>query len=117
MTAIAPAPAPTGFGQPGGFGQPQQPQQGPTGTTVAQYQPTSKQDGSASIILQAITAMPQYEAKSFEELRLEDYMAGNKGAKGQAPAQTGFGGFGQPAPAPAFGQPAPAPAFGGKSKR
>ena len=57
---------------------------------------TSKQDGNTSIILQAITAMPQYEQKSFEELRLEDYMAGNKGTKGQAaPAtSTGFGGFG-----------------------
>ena len=40
--------------------------------------------------------MPQYEQKSFEELRLEDYMAGNMGTKGQAaPASTsGFGGFG-----------------------
>lgn len=40
--------------------------------------------------------MPQYEQKSFEELRLEDYMAGNKGTKGQAPpaAASGFGGFG-----------------------
>jgi hypothetical protein len=40
--------------------------------------------------------MPQYEQKSFEELRLEDYMAGNKGTKGQAPpaSTSGFGGFG-----------------------
>lgn len=56
--------------------------------------------------------MPQYENKSFEELRLEDYMAGNKGTKGQAAlATSGFGAapaFGQPAPAPAFGAPAPA---------
>jgi len=133
----APAPAPTAFGAPapsafgapapafgapaaGGFGQPQQTQ---TGSTVAPYQTTTKQDGTNQIVLQAITAMPQYEQKSFEELRLEDYMAGNKGTKGQAapaPAMgfgaapaTGFGGFGAaPQPAPAFGQPAAAPAFG-----
>lgn len=63
---------------------------------VAQYQSTTKQDGTSSIILQAITAMPQYEQKSFEELRLEDYMAGNKGTKSQATPGTssGFGGFG-----------------------
>jgi len=113
----APAPAATGaFGAAptaGGFGQPQQPQQTQTGSTMAPYQTTQKQDGTNQIVLQAITAMPQYELKSFEELRVEDYMAGNKGTKGQAaPAATGFGGFGAaPQPAPAFGQPAPA-AFG-----
>lgn len=107
------APAPSAFGAPvaGGYGQPQQTQ---TGSTVAPYQTTNKQDGNNSICLHSITAMPQYEQKSFEEIRLEDYLAGNKGTKGQAaPAATGFGGFGAaPAPTAAFGQPAPAPAFG-----
>ena len=36
--------------------------------------------------------MPQYEQKSFEELRFEDYSAGNKGSGSEktAPAETGF---------------------------
>ena len=37
---------------------------------------------------QNIIAMPQYKHKSFEEVRLEDYMAGNKGTKEQAPLNT-----------------------------
>lgn len=37
--------------------------------------------------------MSQYENKSFEELRVEDYMAGNKGQQ-QQPQQTAAGGFG-----------------------
>lgn len=82
------------------FGQPQQQQQQlqqqQTGSTVAPYSATPKQDGNNSITLHSITSMPQYEAKSFEELRLEDYLNNNKGTKGQNPPATGFGGFGAP---------------------
>ena len=110
------APAPSAFGG-GGFGSPAAAQGG--GTKLNPFQPTRKQDGTSSIQFQSITAMPQYQTKSFEELRVEDYMAGNKGSQGQAPATGGFGapaagGFGSPAPAPGgfggFGSPAPAPA-------
>ncbi len=130
----APAPAPTAFGQPaaapafgspapapfgaapaaGGFGAPTQQT---AGTASTPFTTTNRSDGSNTIVLQSITGMSQFEQKSFEELRLEDYAAGNKGTKGQAapaaPAAGGFGGFGAaPQPAPAFGQPAAAPAGG-----
>ena len=49
------------------------------------YRRTAQQENSW-IILHAITAMPRYEQKSFEELRLEDYMAGNIGTKGRTAA-------------------------------
>lgn len=95
----------TGFG---GFGstatQPQQPQT--TGTLSVPYQVTTHSDGNDSIALQAITAMPGYQEKSFEELRMEDYAAGNKGsqgAAGTAGTSTGFGGFGSPSPASTTG--------------
>ena len=110
----SPAPAPFGAAPAaGGFGAPTQQT---AGTASVPYTASSKQDGSNTIVLQSITGMPQFEQKSFEELRLEDYAAGNKGTKGQAaaaPATGGFGGFGAaPQPAPAFGQPAAAPAGG-----
>ncbi|EJK61940.1 hypothetical protein THAOC_17490 [Thalassiosira oceanica] len=115
LFSSTPAPAFGAAPSTGLFGQPQQQQQQlqqqQTGSTVAPYSATPKQDGNNSITLHSITSMPQYEAKSFEELRLEDYLNNNKGTKGQNPPATGFGGFG--APAPAFGQPAPAPASGG----
>jgi len=88
------------------------------GTVVAPFRAIGKVDGTASITFQSITAMVQYEHKSFEELRVEDYMAGNKGSQEQAqPGAGGFGssltsGFGTPTPSPAvagaFGAPAPA---------
>jgi nuclear pore complex protein Nup98-Nup96 len=107
------------------------PSAGVQGTASVPFQVTRKQDGTTHINFQSITAMPQYENKSFEELRLEDYMSGNKGGGsvggssgfGQS-TSTGFGApaapsgglFGSPAPAPSgglFGAPAPAPsAFG-----
>jgi hypothetical protein len=124
----APAPAQGGFGAPaaspaggglfgGAAASPSQQQQGQGGgTRVAPYQVTQKQDGSSTIQLQAITAMPQYEHKSFEELRFEDYSQGNRGSSTPQAAtqQGGFGGgFGSPAPAQQGGFGAPAPAAGG----
>uniref|UniRef100_A0A7S3QAT4 Peptidase S59 domain-containing protein n=1 Tax=Chaetoceros debilis TaxID=122233 RepID=A0A7S3QAT4_9STRA len=99
----APAPA-VGMGGQGG------------GSRMAPFVETRKVDGSSNISFQSITAMPVYEGKTFEELRMEDYMAGNKGSQGQ-PAPAAMGGFGAAAPAPAAGglfgsAPAPAPATG-----
>ncbi|KAL3914667.1 MAG: hypothetical protein SGARI_000004 [Bacillariaceae sp.] len=134
----APAPSPGGFGStggfgsntttsafgapaasPGAFGAPAAPAVGAPGsggTRIAQYAPTQRQDGQSTISLQSISAMQQYENKSFEELRFEDYSQGNKGGGGAAqpgaPAPGAFGAFGSPAPAPApglFGAPTPAP--------
>jgi hypothetical protein len=55
------------------------------GAATVQYQMTAKQEGLSSIVFQATTAMPQYEQKLFEELRYEDYAAGNRGTQGQVP--------------------------------
>lgn len=83
------------------------------GTKATPFQTTNRQDGASGITLHSITAMPQYENKSFEELRFEDYSQGNKGSGGATQPSTtgGFGTFGSPAPAPSglFGSAAPAP--------
>lgn len=74
------------------FGQPQT-----TGTALVKYNPVPgtdvmmKSGASTSINIKhhCITCMKEYENKSLEELRLEDYIAGRKGA-----SNTGmFGGF------------------------
>ena len=53
-----------------------------TGTGQPPYQPTRDQE----MVYHSITTNPAYRAKSFEELRLEDYEQGNKGRGGAAPA-------------------------------
>ncbi|CAG4952665.1 unnamed protein product [Parnassius apollo] len=105
------------------FGQ----QQAPTGTGHIKYNPVVGTDvvvksGSSqnvNIKHHCITCMKEYEGKSLEELRLEDYTAGRKGAA----AGGMFSGFQQPTEnKPLFGgtsfaQPATtsAPLFGGGS--
>ena len=119
------SPAPATSGLFGAAGKP--------GTLQVPYSDSRVNDGTTQINFKSISAMTAYDKKSFEELRLEDYMAGNKGGQGQnigantfgaqAPAPAGglFGAapatstFGSPAPAPAaFGAPAPS-AFGAVS--
>ena len=51
-----------------------------TGTGQPPYQPTRDQE----MVYHSITTNPAYRAKSFEELRLEDYEQGNKGRGGAA---------------------------------
>lgn len=68
--------------------------------TGPRYSPTTDVENNISISLQTITAMPAYSGKSLEELRLEDYMAGRKGAvlpptgSGNFGVSTGSGPFG-----------------------
>jgi len=50
----------------------------------------SKTGGPVTVYLQSITAMNAYSTKSFEELRMEDYMKGNK-APGAKPGGAGLG--------------------------
>ena len=51
-------------------------------TTSIPYRTTTKQEGQHEIVLHSITATPEYESRSFEELRLDDYyLAEGKGEK------------------------------------
>jgi nuclear pore complex protein Nup98-Nup96 len=73
------------------------------GTAATPFQPFTEKDGagsSSTSSYQSITMQPQYQAKSFEELRVEDYMQNRKlpqsGSFGGATgASSTFGGFGQ----------------------
>ncbi|CAH2226048.1 nuclear pore complex Nup98-Nup96 isoform X1 [Pelobates cultripes] len=73
----------------------------PTGTTV-KFNPPAGTDTMAkggvttniSTKHQCITAMKEYESKSLEELRLEDYQANRKGPQNPVGAATGTGLFG-----------------------
>ncbi|XP_067619448.1 nuclear pore complex protein Nup98-Nup96 isoform X2 [Eurosta solidaginis] len=69
------------------------------GTSIAKYQPTlgtdtlmkGGQPNNVNTKQHCITAMKEYEGKSLEELRLEDYMANRKGPQaGTSGATTGF---------------------------
>uniref|UniRef100_A0A8C8XM62 Nuclear pore complex protein Nup98-Nup96 n=1 Tax=Panthera leo TaxID=9689 RepID=A0A8C8XM62_PANLE len=73
----------------------------PTGTTIKFNPPTGtdtmvKAGVSTNISTkhQCITAMKEYESKSLEELRLEDYQANRKGPQNQVGAGTTSGLFG-----------------------
>lgn len=76
----------------GGFGPDQAQQQ----QQQRQQQSTTKHtNGSSPISVRAIAAMP-CELKSFEELRLEDHIAGNQCTRRQPVLESlplGFGGF------------------------
>lgn len=123
------------FGNPStsAFGQPQ-PALGANGTAIAKYQPHAGTDtlvkngqtNSVSTRQHCITAMKEYEGKSLEELRMEDYMANRKGPAAGSVAPSGglFGAsapstglFGAPASQPQstglFGQPATTSTIGG----
>ncbi|KAH8381827.1 hypothetical protein KR009_000454 [Drosophila setifemur] len=89
------------------------------GTAVAKYQPTigtdtlmkGGQPNNVNTKQHCITAMKEYELKSLEELRMEDYLASRKGPQaGSAPGAFGFGGQvatpAQPAASSLFGNAA-----------
>ncbi|BFF91513.1 nuclear pore complex protein Nup98-Nup96 [Drosophila madeirensis] len=82
------------------------------GTALAKYQPTMGTDtlmkggqpNSVSTKQHCITAMKEYELKSLEELRLEDYLSSRKGPQaGSTAGAFGFGGQATAAQPPASG--------------
>ncbi|KAH8388442.1 hypothetical protein KR093_006383 [Drosophila rubida] len=107
------APATTnvfGSGAASAFGQPQNVTVGAgvgvgvggvnPGTSLAKYQPTigtdtlmkGGQPNNVNTKQHCITAMKEYELKSLEELRMEDYLSSRKGPQaGSAPGAFGFG--------------------------
>lgn len=104
-------------------------QQQQTGTSIKFNPPPGSdtmmkggQTQSISTKHQCITAMKEYEAKSLEELRVEDYLANRKGPSqtpaGTAPTGGLFGATSQTSQASTgfgFGQQKPATGFGGGS--
>lgn len=124
---------PTGFGASqgigGGFGGSPSPSRG---TRTATYRKTQEIDTSSTgsrstIYFNSISCMPEYNTKSVEELRWEDYQDGVKGGGasptsgaslfGQAPgsqsAASPFGAASSPSP---FGQPASSSQWGAPSQ-
>nr|XP_043628529.1 nuclear pore complex protein NUP98A [Erigeron canadensis]XP_043628537.1 nuclear pore complex protein NUP98A [Erigeron canadensis]XP_043628546.1 nuclear pore complex protein NUP98A [Erigeron canadensis] len=82
------------FGSPG-FGQPSVQR---VGSRVTPYAQTPEADSGASGTavgkLESISAMPAYKEKSHEELRWEDYQAGDKGGPNPASQSSSGMGFG-----------------------
>lgn len=82
------------------------------GSRVAPYTPTPEPDSSGTQSagkVESISAMPVYIDKSHEELRWEDYQAGDKGGPNPAGQSAGGIGFGAPSstPSSAFSQSSP----------
>ncbi|KAK4503229.1 hypothetical protein PRZ48_006657 [Zasmidium cellare] len=82
----------------GGFGS-STPASSNNGTAGAPFQATTEKDGTSNQTssYQSITMQPAYQGKSFEELRVEDYMQGRRygnsnGQAGTFGQSTGFGG-------------------------
>lgn len=103
------------------FGQQSQ-QPGANGSAIVKYQPlhgtdTLMKGGASSTVntkQHCITAMKEYESKSLEEIRIEDYTANRKGPQaGGIPGSSG-GLFGTSAPTGGglFGAPASQPSTG-----
>lgn len=98
--APPPSAAPSGaFGTSGGglFGAPPQAASavgfGAAGVPP-RYSTTNDLENNVNITLHAITAMPAYQNRSLEEIRLDDYLAGRKSSSSTGP----FGSIGGPVP-------------------